>query len=187
MRYEAKTVILKDGTTALFRSPEPEDAAAFLDFFNTVRAETDFLLSSALDPAPTLEEERARIESSLDSPAQLTIAREMDGIIAGNCQLALKPNAKNRHRASLAIALRRAYWGRGIGTAMFTELIAAARAHGVTQLELDYIEGNDRGKALYEKMGFQPWGELPDGVRQPDGSMRSLIYMRLALEQGHVI
>ena len=92
------------------------------------------------------------------------------------------PKAKTCHRASLAIALRREYWGRGIGTAMFRELIAAARQRGVTQLELDYIEGNDRGRSLYEKMGFRPWGELPDGIRQSDGSMRRLIYMYLPLD-----
>ena len=182
MRYEAKTVILKDGAQALFRSPETEDAAAFLDFFSAVRAETDFLLSGPGDPLPTPEEERAWIENSLNAPDQMMIVCEIDGLIAGNCQIARKPNAKNRHRASLAIALRREYWGRGIGTAMFTELFAAARAQGVTQLELDYIEGNHRGRALYEKMGFVPWGELPDGIRQSDGFMRKLIFMRKILD-----
>ena len=182
MRYEPKTVTLKDGTQAFFRSPEPEDAAAFLDFFNTARAETDFLLSGSQDPELTIEQERAWIENILASPDQMMIACQMDGQIAGNCQIAFKPNAKNRHRASLAIALRQKYWGRGIGTAMFRELFAAARARGVTQLELDYIQGNDRGRALYEKMGFVPWGELPDGIRQPDGTMRSLIYMRKVLK-----
>ena len=182
MLYDAKTVALKDGGTALFRSPTPEDAADFLDFFNTVRAETDFLLSSPMDPDPTLDGERAWIENRLNSPDQLKIVCEMDGQIAGNCQIAFKPQAKNRHRASLAIALRRDYWGRGIGTALFQELIAVARVKGVTQLELDYIEGNDRGRALYEKMGFRPWGELPGGVRQSDGSLRKLIYMYLPLD-----
>lgn len=182
MKYEAKTVALKDGSAARFRSPEPEDAAAFLDFFNAVRAETDFLLSGPHDPTRTLEEERAWIENSLRSPDQMMIACEMDGQIAGNCQIAFKSQAKTRHRASLAIALRQKYWGRGIGTAMFTELIAAARQRGVTQLELEYIEGNDRGRALYEKMGFRPWGELPDAVRQRDGTMHSIIHMRLVLD-----
>ena len=182
MLYDTKTVTLKDGGAALFRAPTPEDAAAFLDFFITVRAETEILLSGSMDPAPTLDGERAWIESALTSSDQMMIVCEMDGLIAGNCQITFKPNSKNRHRASLAIALRQKYWGRGIGTAMFTELIAAAKERGVTQLELDYIQGNDRGRALYEKMGFVPWGELPDGIRQPDGSMRSLIYMRKTLD-----
>ena len=182
MKYEAKTVTLKDGSAALFRSPTPEDTAAFLDFFNAVRAETDFLLSGPQDPLPTFEGERAWIESSLNSPDQMMIVCDMGGYIAGNCSIAFKPNTKDRHRAALAIGLRREYWDRGSGTAMFTELIAAARERGVTQLELDYIQGNDRGRALYEKMGFRAWGELPNGVRQPDGSARSLIFMRLALD-----
>ena len=181
MKYEPKIVALKDGSAALFRSPELEDAASFLDFFSAVRAETDFLLSSPQDPAPTLEEERAWIENSLNSPDQMMIACQMDGRIAGNCSIAFKSHAKTRHRASLAIALRQKYWGRGIGTAMFTELITAARQRGVTQLELDYIEGNDRGRALYEKMGFRPWGEQPDAIRLRDGSFRSIICMRLVL------
>ena len=182
MLYEAKTVTLKGGSTALFRSPGPEDAAAMLDFFNTVRTETEFLLSGPMDPEPTLDGERTWIENALTSPDKMMIACEMDGLIAGNCQIAFKSHARNRHRASLAIALRQKYWGRGIGTAMFTELIAAAKARGVTQLELDYVEGNDRGRALYEKMGFRPWGELPDGIRQSDGTMRKLIYMYLPLD-----
>ena len=182
MKYETKTVLLKDGAAALLRSPEPEDAAAFLDFFNAVRAETDFLLSGPQDLALTVEQERARIGAKLASPNDLMIACEMDGLIAGNCQITLMPHAKNRHRASLAIALREKYWGRGIGTALFTELFAVARAQGVTQLELDYVEGNDRGQALYEKMGFVPWGILPDGIRQSDGSMHRLIFMRKTLD-----
>ena len=182
MKYEPKTVILKDGSAALFRAPVPEDAAAFLDFFNAVRSETDYLLSGPQDPMPTMEEERAWIENSLNSPDQMMIVCEIDGQIAGNCQIAFQPQAKTRHRASLAIALRQKYWSRGIGAAMFRELIAAARQRGVTQLELDYIEGNDRGRALYEKMGFRPWGELPNGVRQSDGTMRRLVYMVLPLD-----
>ena len=182
MLYEAKTVTLKGGSTALFRSPGPEDAAAMLDFFNTVRTETEFLLSGPMDPEPTLDGERTWIENALTSPDKMMIACEMDGLIAGNCQIAFKSHARNRHRASLVIALRQKYWGRGIGTAMFTELIAAAKARGVTQLELDYVEGNDRGRALYEKMGFRPWGVLPDGIHQNDGTMRRLIYMYLPLD-----
>lgn len=45
-----------------------------------------------------------------------------------------------------------------------------------------FREGNQRGRALYEKMGFQPWGELPNGIRQSDGTVRKLIYMRKVLD-----
>ncbi len=45
-----------------------------------------------------------------------------------------------------------------------------------------FHEGSQRGRALYGKMGFQPWGELPNGIRRSDGTVRRLIYMRKALD-----
>ena len=182
MIFDPKTITLKDGTNALLRSPAPEDAAAMAEFITAAREETDFLLASPADSPVTLEAERQWIENSLRSPDELMIVCEINGQVAGNCQINFKSQHKVRHRAELAIGLRQKYWGNGIGTALFTELIAAARERGVTQLELTYVEGNDRGRALYEKMGFVPWGEQPDGVRQLDGTYRSLIHMRLVLE-----
>ena len=41
----------------------------------------------------------------------------------------------------------------------------------------NYIEGNARGRALYEKMGFTEVARHPDAVRLKDGSMRSLVFM----------
>jgi len=42
---------------------------------------------------------------------------------------------------------------------------------GVTQLELDFIEGNERAKALYEKMGFKVVAVKPNSIRLKDGTL----------------
>ena len=63
------------------------------------------------------------------------------------------------------------------GTAMFTELERIARENGILQLELDYIEGNERGRRHYEKMGFVPVAERPDVFRLKDVTMRKEISM----------
>ena len=63
------------------------------------------------------------------------------------------------------------------GNAMFTELERSAREHGILQLELDNIEGNERGRRHYEKMGFVPVAERPDAFRLKDGTMRKEISM----------
>ena len=60
---------------------------------------------------------------------------------------------------------------------MFEELIRVAKKRGVLQLELDYIDGNDRAKGLYEKMGFRRVGVKPDAIRLKDGTMRDEISM----------
>ena len=60
---------------------------------------------------------------------------------------------------------------------MFEQMIAAAKERGIMQLELEYVDGNDRGKALYEKMGFRYTGARPNAIRQQDGTLCDLIMM----------
>ena len=181
MEFTPKTITLKNGAAALLRSPLPDDAAAMVDFMDTVAAETENLIMSPEDGSMSIEQESEYLASSLTSETEAMIVCEIDGHIAGNCQISFNRRARTRHRAGVAIALREKYWGLGIGAAMFRELIALARDRGVYQIELEYIEGNDRGRALYEKMGFQAYGEHPDAIRLPDGSMRKFITMRKVL------
>ena len=97
--------------------------------------------------------------------------------MAGNAMLTMNRRIKTRHRGSVAIGLLRKFWGLGIGTALFTEMIALARARGLDCLELDYIEGNQRARHLYEKMGFRQIAEVPNAYRLKDGSSRKSILM----------
>ena len=60
-------------------------------------------------------------------------------------------------------------------------MIALARQRGVSQIELDYLEGNERGRRLYEKMGFRSTGEIPDAYRLKDGTSLKGIHMINAL------
>ena len=41
----------------------------------------------------------------------------------------------------------------------------------ILQLELEYIEGNSRARALYEKMGFRITGVRPNAIRLKDGTL----------------
>jgi len=41
----------------------------------------------------------------------------------------------------------------------------------ILQMELDFIEGNNRARALYEKMGFKIVGVRPNAVRLKDGTL----------------
>lgn len=78
---------------------------------------------------------------------------------------------KDRHRASVAIALLQEYWKLGIGTRMFREMLQIAQKRdGVHQIELDFIEGNNRARSLYKKMGFRIIGVKLDAIRMKDGT-----------------
>ena len=78
----------------------------------------------------------------------------------------------------VAIALLKDYWNQGIGTRMFQELIRIAEANGqILQMELEFIEGNTRARALYEKMGFRIAGMKPNAVRLKDGRLLNEYFM----------
>lgn len=178
MKTEPKEMILKDGRLAELRSPEKEDAAALLDFLVTAAGETEFILRYPEECTMTVEQEAAWIENMGRQSGTVVIACFLDGLCAGNCQVALIGSGiKNRHRATIAIGIRKAYWGQGIGTAMMREMLTWAEKMGVLQVELEYIEGNARGRALYQKMGFVEYGRRPDAIRLKNGEFRQEILM----------
>lgn len=178
MRFEARRITLKDGRVALLRNPDPDaDAAALIRHLKQIVSETQFLLRYPEECNWTEAQERSILSENNADDMRLMLVCEVDGAIAGMCGMSLYPQIKFRHRANLDIGLQRRYWNLGIGTAMLDALIGIARERGVMQLELDYIEGNARGRGLYEKMGFTEIARHPDAVRFKDGSMRSLVFM----------
>ncbi len=48
---------------------------------------------------------------------------------------------------------------------MFSEMITAAKDRGLLQIELDYIEGNERSRFLYEKMVLVHTEEKPNAIK----------------------
>ncbi len=171
MIYESKIIRLKDGREAVMRSPTADDAAQMLEYLCTTAAETEFVIRYPEECTESVEEESAFLQRVIDSPLNMMIVCEIGGRIAGNCQLMLHGRLKTKHRAGVAIALTREYWGLGIGTSMFEEMILIAKSHDIQQLELEVIEGNDRAMGLYRKMGFEVVAEKPNAIRLKDGTL----------------
>ena len=182
MQYEAKKLPLKDGRKAVLRVPTPEDAPELLRYLIGISGETEFVLAYPEErQGMTVEREAAFIERMTQDENCLFLVCEVEGRVAGCCQVDFQTRMKTAHRGTVAIGLRKAYWGLGIGTAMFREMIGISRRRGLMILELEFIEGNTRARALYEKMGFRIVGMRPDGIRLRDGTMRNEYLMQLRL------
>ena len=148
MKIQEFTYIMKDGREAIIRSPKEEDVQGMLDYLYVSAGETEFILREAM------------------------LVCLVDGKVAGNCQIVWTTGIKTRHRAAVAIALLKEYWNQGIGTRMFQELIRIAENNpSILQMELDFVEGNSRARALYEKMGFRITGVRPNAIRLKDGTL----------------
>ena len=173
MIVQAIEYTLKDGRTAVIRSPGDEDIPGMLNYLYVSSGETEFILRYPEEcDKYTPEGEKALFDRINASDNEAMLVCLVEGKVAGNCQIVWKKNLKSRHRASVAIALLREYWNQGIGTRMFQELIRIAEENkNILQMELEFVEGNTRARALYEKMGFRITGVKPNAIRLKDGTL----------------
>jgi len=79
----------------------------------------------------------------------------------------------------LTIAVRAAFWGRGIGSALLGALLAAARDRGCAEVFLEVRADNPRARGLYLRRGFEEIG-VRRGYYQPSGT--DAIVMRKDLQ-----
>ena len=165
--------LLKDGRNALIRSPGDEDIQGMLDYLYISAGETEFILRYPEECSKyTAEGEKKLFDRINASDNEAMLVCLVDGKVAGNCQITWSKGMKTRHRAAVAIALLKEYWNQGIGSRMVQELSRIAEEnHNIVQMELDFVEGNTRARALYEKMGFRITGVRPNAIRLKDGTL----------------
>ena len=163
---------LKNGIKGIIRTPVVEDAEAMLDLMSTVISETEFLLRTPGESKYTLEYERDFLQKMNDSPTDTMLVCFIDGVAVATSSIWVKDHLKTKHRAQVGIAIRKAYWNQGIGSKLFALLTEIALENKeLMQLELEFIEGNERAKALYEKFGFKVYGVRPNSIKQLDGRL----------------
>ena len=164
---------LKDGRKATIRCPREEDSQGMLDYLYQSAGETEFIVRYPEECGMyTIEYETALFERINGSENQAMLVCLVDGKIAGNCDISWSTRIKAKHRASVAIALLREFWDQGIGTRLFQELLRIAESNpDILQIELDFVEGNTRARALYEKLGFRITSVKPNAIRLKDGTL----------------
>jgi RimJ/RimL family protein N-acetyltransferase len=182
MRYESKTVTLKNGESCLLRSPTPEDAESLLLYLRQTSDETRNMVRYGDEITMTVDEEAAYLRDSENNPAACMVSAWVDGELAGNAGInPVGSLARLRHRATFGIAIKKKYWHMGIGAELIAACIEAARKIGYEQIELDVVAGNTRAAALYERFGFVRYGRRPNGMKFRDGTYTDEILMVLPL------
>lgn len=182
MIIEEKTVVLKNGCTVLLKTPGTEDAKALIHHMGRTAEESWFLTRYPEEIIITPEEEAAYLQRMRDGDREAMVGAYDEGKLVGSCSIQPMGNhIKTRHRAGVGIAIRRAYWGLGLGTALMEEILKLARQACYEQVELGVFADNHRAVELYRKMGFHEVGRQPRAYRLKDGSCRDEIRMLMVL------
>ena len=178
MHKSITTIKDKQDREIILRSAEEKDAEFLLDFLKITAAETPFLLREPDEITLSIEQEQDFIKAKKDSENEILLIAEIEGKHIGNCSLmSVGGFRRYRHRCEIAIALYQEYCGLGIGKAMLEMLLNIAKQVGYEQAELEVIANNKSAIALYEKLGFQKYGTIPDNMKYADGSYADAYWM----------
>ena len=138
-----------------YRIIREDDAASLIEFMTVIGGDTDNLSFSAAD------------FSSIDPDDEKYVIREMrkgrnvyaiaisEGTIIGCCDIKVQgEGARIRHRAYMAIAVRKDFWGRGISQHLIEFAIAEAKDRGITKIGVLVRSDNGTARRFYEDNGF---------------------------------
>lgn len=178
MLYEKQEFTMKNGKTAVLRSPRREDAEAMLLYIRRMSEETEFVGRYPEEITETLESEADFLEQCVESKNSIQISAFVDGELAGNASISpFSERMKLRHRADFGIAVLQPWWGLGLGRALTQACLERAKEMGFAQVELSLLKTNEKGLKLYQSTGFEVWGELKNGFHLKDGTCESELCM----------
>ncbi|MGU7887056.1 N-acetyltransferase family protein [Streptococcus suis] len=161
-----------------FSEAEPADAAAFIDFMNQVARETDYLVMDETGFRFSVDEMETIFEAGIENPGELCLLAKVGTEVIGAISVKSSKQFRISHIGNIFIAIRKEYWGHGLGTILLDEVIHWAEEMGILKrLELTVQVRNEAAVHLYQKLGFNIEGTQIRGARTDEGEWLDLYYM----------
>jgi len=151
-----------------------EHISGFWEVLDSVARERRYL---AFLEAPSLQTVAEFVTANIAAAVPQFVAVR-DGRVVGWCDILPKNRPTRRHSGVLGIGVLATCRGQGIGRALMTKTIEAARARGITRVELTVRTDNVHAIRLYEKLGFATEGVVRRDLLV-DGEYRDSLMMVL--------
>jgi RimJ/RimL family protein N-acetyltransferase len=127
----------------------PGDARGVIECMQSVMDEKIYLVSEYYLLTERGEQER------LKSRDDLTLVCDVGGKIVGVTTIQRGMYKKNRHTASLGIAIKKEYRHMNIGTKMVMEAISWSKKQGIEKINLEVFSSNVNAIKTYRNLGFE--------------------------------
>ncbi|WP_069736048.1 GNAT family N-acetyltransferase [Streptomyces sp. EN27] len=147
----------------LIREAKSEDWPAIWPFFHTIVSAGE-TLTYPLD----LGKEDAEGWWFVPAPSRVVVAVDEDGTVLGTAKMNRNHMGNGSHIASATYMVDPAHSGRGVGRALCQYSVDWARAEGFRAMQFNaVVETNTHAVKLYESIGFEVIGTLPEGFNHP--------------------
>lgn len=163
------------------RAAIESDAAAFLDLWDALDSETEFMLFEPNERKATLEAQKSGLANAETSEnVRILVLEDVDAnLLAGFCAGRRSSNFRDNHCLHIVIGIRQAYTGRKWGFVLLSELENWASSNNVVRLELSVMINNRNAISLYENLGYKLEGTKSNAVRLKSGFVDEYIMAKL--------
>jgi L-amino acid N-acyltransferase YncA len=119
----------------------------------------------------TLTEEQGRaiwMQPSSAAKSRTVVAVDADGTVLGSANMYPNRPGPGAHVASASFMVDAASSGKGVGRALCQDMIEWARAEGFRSIQFNaVVETNERAVRLWQSLGFEIIGTVPEAFRHP--------------------
>lgn len=103
-------------------------------------------------------------------PRGALFVAEVDDVVQGTYVVKRNQPGRGDHVANAGYAVRSSGRGRGIGRALAEHSLTTARAMGFSAMQFNFVVASNQGAVrLWQDVGFQIVGTVPDAFRHADG------------------
>ncbi|MGX6429925.1 GNAT family N-acetyltransferase [Levilactobacillus yonginensis] len=157
------------------RLPEPTDAANLLALLARLQTESDTFCLANADETISAAQEADQLDQIQQSSQHLVLVASLGDELLGVCSIV--PTSQG-NVGELGIAVEKAYWHQGIGTALVDEaLYWAEAASSLVAIGLTVQTRNIAAVKLYEKLGFTRTESPTETVTTAEGEHVSAVEM----------
>jgi L-amino acid N-acyltransferase YncA len=161
----------------IIRDAAPADWPRIWPFFHAIVAAGD-TFAYPLD----LTYEQSRDLWMLEAPKRTTVAVDDDGVILGSATMYANRGGNGDHVASASYMVDPELAGRGVGRALVEDSLTWARAQGFRGMQFNAVaETNVYAVKLYQKLGFEIIGTVPEAFNHPTTGYVGLHVMYIKL------
>lgn len=182
-RFPKKDTV-SEGLEITLRPLDPADQKQLLDFFRAVPEADRLFLADDVTDAKLIEAWCRQLDFDTVFPL-LALAGER--IVASSSLHRVKSGWMS-HIGRVRVVVHPKFRGRGIAQRLVSELMEIAIDIGLDKLDAEFMSGQEKQMAAFEKMGFVRVAELPEHVLDRKNEAHDLIIMAYNLKgEGYAV